>query len=395
VANWNLSVDIRGHGNDLAQALKASAKHARTLGNAARTAKTEVKELGQAAETATRHIRTLGREARTAGRRLDTLGTGARTAARQLGRYGDAARTANRHVNSLGDNSRTTGRQLARMSGQIDTAVRDLLRLASAAQRASTHMNGLGPNGTRGLRRFADESSNARKHLASLATLLTGGAFAIGGAEIMHLGGEYQQAMNAFGATTGATQMQMKRAAATANQLGNDLKLPGATAADAAEGMVELAKAGFRTDQAISSTRAALVLASAAQVNAADSAKYLGDMMDQFGMGADQAGAAADTLAATANAASGEIIDIYYAMKYAGPVAHGLGLSMQETAAAVGMLGKAGILGQTAGTTLRGMMANLAAPTPQMISGLKAMNIEAWDAQGQFQGPALRHRRPV
>ncbi|MEW1565828.1 phage tail tape measure protein [Streptomyces sp. NPDC093509] len=386
MANWTLSVDIRGHGNDLAQSLKSSAKHARTFGNAARTAKTEVRELGQASETATRHVRSLGREARTTARRLDSLGSGARTAARQLGRYGDAARTANQHVNSLGDNSRTTGRQLARMSGQIDTAVRDLLRLADAARRADARLGTVGDSGVRGLRRIGSESSSARRHLASLATLLTGGAFAIGGAELLKMGGELQQSMNAFGATTGATALQMQRAAATANQLGNDLTIPGATAGDAAEAMVELAKAGFRTDQAISSTRASLILASAAQVDAADSAKYLGDMMDQFGMGADQASTAADTLAATANAASGDIIDIYYAMKYAGPVAHGLGVTMQETAAAVGMLGKAGILGQTAGTTLRGMMANLAAPTPQMIEGLKAMGIEAWDASGSFKG---------
>ncbi|MEW2402125.1 phage tail tape measure protein [Streptomyces sp. NPDC046862] len=385
MANWNLSVDLRGHGNDLAQALKSSAKHARTLGTAARTAKAEVRELGQASQTASRHIRTLGREARTTGRRLNSLGDGARTAARRIGQYGDAAQRANRHVNTLGDNSRTTGRQLARMSGQIDTAVRDLLRLAQAAQRADARLARVGGS-AHGMRRYADETGRARHQLASMATLLTGGAFAIGGAELMKMGGEYQQAMNTFGAVTGATQLQMQRAAATADQLGNDLTLPAATATEAAESMVELAKAGFRTDQAISATRASLTLASAAQVSAADSAKYLGDMMDQFGMGADQASVAADTLAATANAASGDIIDIYYAMKYAGPVAHGLGVTMQETAAAVGMLGKAGILGQTAGTTLRGMMANLAAPTPQMIEGLKAMNIEAWDAQGNFKG---------
>ena len=386
MTNWNLSVDIRGHGNDLAQSLKSSSKHARTLGTAARTARTEVRELGQASETASRHVRALGREAHTTTRRLTALGNGAQNAARRLGQYGNAAQRANRHVNSLGDNSRTTGRQLARMSGQINTAVRDLLRLAQAAQRADSRLSRVGDGGIRNMRRYANETSHARHQLAGMATLLTGGAFAIGGAEVMKLGNEYQQAMNSFGATTGATQMQMQRAAATADQLGNDLLLPGSTAADAAEAMVELAKAGFRTDQAISSTRASLVLASAAQVNAADSAKYLGDMMDQFGMGADQAGVAADTLAATANAASGDIIDIYYAMKYAGPVAHGLGVNMQEAASAVGMLGKAGILGQTAGTTLRGMMANLAAPTKQMTEGLEAMGIQAWDSQGRFRG---------
>ncbi|NUS25023.1 MAG: phage tail tape measure protein [Streptomyces sp.] len=386
MANWNLSVDLRGHGNDLAQSLKSAAKHARTLGSAARTAKTEVRELGQASDTAARHLRTLGREARTAQRHINRLGDNANSTARRLNRYGDAARTANRHINSLGDNARTTGRQLARTAGQIDGIVRDLNRLAQAAQRADARMARVGGSGLNGMRRYREETSRTREHLKSLAVLLSGGALTLGAADLVKEGNEYQQAMNAFGATTSATQMQMQRAAATADQLGNDLKLPGATAADAAEAMLELAKAGFRTDQAISATGASLTLASAAQVNAADSAKYLGDMMDQFGMGADQAGNAADTLAATANAASGDIIDIYYAMKYAGPVAHGMGVSMQEAASAVGMLGKAGILGQTAGTTLRGMLANLASPTAQMTEGLDALGISAFDAQGNFKG---------
>ncbi|MFE1452012.1 phage tail tape measure protein [Streptomyces olivaceoviridis] len=386
MANWNLSVDLRGHGNDLAQSLKSAAKHARTLGTAARTAKTEVRELGQAAQTAGRHLRTLGNDARTASRHINTLGDRAQTTARRLNRYGDAARNANRHLNSLGDHSRTAGRDLARMSGQIDTAVRDLMRLAQAAQRADARLNRIGGPGTAGLRRYREETSRARESLRSLAAMGAGLGLTMGAADVVKEGNEYQQAMNAFGATTNATQMQMHRAAATASQLGNDLKLPGSTATDAAEGMLELAKAGFRTDQAISASRASLVLSSAAQVNAADSAKYLGDMMDQFGMGADQAGKAADTLAATANAASGDIVDIYYAMKYAGPVAHGMGVNMQEAASAVGMLGKAGILGQTAGTTLRGMLANMASPTKQMKEGLDDLGISAFDAQGNFKG---------
>ncbi|MEU1327256.1 phage tail tape measure protein [Streptomyces microflavus] len=386
MANWNLSVDLRGHGNDLAQSLKSASKHARTLGTHARAARSDVRELGRASQTASRHIRTLGNEARTAGRHVSTFGNHARTAGRNLGRYGDAARTANRHLNSLGGNSRTAGRDLARMSNQIDSAVRDLNRLAQAAQRASTGMRGVGSGGTRSLRQMRAETGRLRHQLTGLAALMSGGALVMGFGGMIKHGNEYQQSMNTFGAVTSATAIQMQRAAATANQLGGDLTLPAATAAGAAESMVELAKAGFRTDQAISATRASLTLASAANVSAADSARYLGDMMDQFGMGADQASRAADTLAATANNASGDIIDIYYAMKYAGPVAHGLGVSMEEAASAVGMLGKAGILGQTAGTTLRGMMANLAAPTKQMKQGLTDMGIEAWDATGKFKG---------
>ena len=316
MANWNLSVDLRGNGASLSRTLRASATQARALDRAVTSAQAGLRNLDTAA--------------RNARGGLISMGRAARTAAAQTSRVGD--------------------------------------------------------RGVASMRRFESATGRAHSQLRSMAALLSGGALVMGLGEMVKQGNEYQQQMNAFGAVTGATQMQMKRAAATANQLGNDLSLPGATAGDAAEAMVELAKAGFRTDQAISATAASLRLASAAQVDAADSAKYLGDIMDQFGMGADQASRAADTLASTANAASGDIQDIYYAMKYAGPVAHGLGVSIEETASAVGMLGKAGILGQTAGTTLRGMMANLAAPTPQMIQGLKAMGIEAWDASGQFKG---------
>ncbi|MEW1754068.1 phage tail tape measure protein [Streptomyces angustmyceticus] len=386
MANWNLSVDLRGNGTSLARALRESATHARTLDQSLTRARTGVRELDTAARSARGNLRSLGREARTAARDIQRLGNNARTTARNLGRYGDAARTAQRNMDRLGSNSRNAARDISRMRSQLTTAVRDLQRLTAAARTAATQTDRVGARGVASMRRFAGETGRAHGQLRSMAALLSGGALVMGLGEMVKEGNEYQQQMNAFGAVTGATQMQMKRAAATANQLGNDLSLPGATAGDAAEAMVELAKAGFRTDQAISATGASLRLASAAQVNAADSAKYLGDIMDQFGMGADQASRAADTLASTANAASGDIKDIYYAMKYAGPVAHGLGVSIEETASAVGMLGKAGILGQTAGTTLRGMMANLAAPTPQMIEGLKAMGIEAWDASGQFKG---------
>ncbi|RSS43829.1 phage tail tape measure protein [Streptomyces sp. WAC08241] len=386
MANWNLSVDLRATGTSLARELRQSATHARTLGTETRQARTHVVGLGRDANAAARHVRSFGNAARTAARDVARLGNDAQRAGVRLGRYGDAARNSNRHLNALGSNSRSAGRDLARMSGQIDSAVRDLNRLAAAAQRAAQQTDRVGARGAASMRRYANETGRLRDHLKSTAALLSGGALVMGGAELIKHGNEYQQAMNTFGAVTSGTAMQMQRAAATAAQLGNDLSLPGATATDAAESMVELAKAGFRTDQAINATRASLTLASAAQVNAADSAKYLGDMMDQFGMGADKAGVAADTLAATANAASGDIIDIYYSMKYAGPVAHGLGVSMQEAATGVGMLGKAGILGQTAGTTLRGIFTNLAKPTKLMREGLAGLGIEAWTTQGKFKG---------
>jgi TP901 family phage tail tape measure protein len=326
MATYNLTVQLTAQSNNLVSGLRSASNAARTLG------------LG------TREL----------DRQLAALDTSGRRTSHQVDLLGARARATASRVGTLGARSDQTGLRLRHAS-----------RDAGVLERSLT---GVG------------------RQAATLSRFLAGGALVLDVGQLVEEGNRYQRQMNAFQAVTGATAGQMQRAAWMANQLGNDLTLPTTTAADAAEAMVELAKAGFRTDQAVTATRASLELASAAGVNAADSARYLGDIMDQFGLSADQAARASDILAATANNASGGIIDIYYAMRYAGPVAAGLGVSMEDAASAVGMLGKAGILGQTAGTALRGMMANLAAPTAEMRDGLKALGIEAWDAQGRFKG---------
>ncbi|KPI15657.1 phage tail tape measure protein, TP901 family [Actinobacteria bacterium OK074] len=323
---YTLAVQLTAQATDLISGLRSSADAATDLGRRTRELDRRIASLDASTQRVARQLTSLGRQARTTSTRFGTLNTRGGQTSRSLRQAGNDATTLERSLRSVG------------------------------------------------------------RQATSLTGLLAGGALLLGTDQLVEEGNRYQRQMNTFQAVTEATAGQMQRAAWTANQLGNDLTLPTTTAADAAEAMVELAKAGFRTDQAITATRASLQLAAAADVNAADSARYLGDIMDQFGLGADQAARASDILAATANNASGGIIDIYYAMRYAGPVAAGLGVSMEDAASAVGMLGKAGILGQTAGTALRGMMANLAAPTAEMKDGLQALGIEAWDTQGRFKG---------
>ncbi|MFE0257288.1 phage tail tape measure protein [Streptomyces sp. NPDC059010] len=309
-------------------------------------------------------------------------------------------RAASGQMRTLADRTDAATRTLARLDAQgdlltsqftaLNRSVRatagELGQITGRAATARASLRAAGNDGARSMSRLERAVAGAGRRGISATNVLAGGGLLLGAGEMVEEGNRYQRQMNLFRAVTSATAAQMQRAAVVAQELGNDLSLPGSTAADAAEGMVELSKAGFRADQSIDAVRASLQLASAADVNAATSAKYLGDIMDQYGLGADQAARASDTLAATANNASGSITDIYYSMRYAGPVAHGLGVSLQDTASAVGMLGKAGILGQTAGTSLRGIFANLAAPTPKMRGALRELGIEAWDAQGRFRG---------
>ncbi|MER6610115.1 phage tail tape measure protein [Streptomyces sp. NPDC000927] len=311
---------------------------------------------------------------------------GTRAASGQMRTLGERTDAANRSLARLDANGARLAAQFAALNRSSRAAVGELNRITARAAAARTALRTAGEDGTRSMSRLQRATASAGRRGLTGANMLAGGALLLGTGQIIEEGNRYQRQMNLFRAVTGATAAQMKRAAVVAQELGNDLTLPTTTSADAAEGMVELSKAGFRADQSIDAVRASLQLAAAADVNAATSAKYLGDIMDQYGLGADQAAKASDTLAATANSASGSITDIYYSMRYAGPVAHALGVSLQDTAAAVGMLGKSGILGQTAGTSLRGIFANLAAPTPQMRGALKDLGIEAWDAQGRFRG---------
>ncbi|MER0443013.1 phage tail tape measure protein [Streptomyces sp. Edi4] len=381
---WSLSVALTGNGDALARTLRQSATAARDLSRDLNAVRRNLTALGGGAGG----LRTLTTGLRGAGTLLRDVRHDASGASRDLRSLGAAANRAATATRANTAATRDNTADLRSMQRQLQAATRDLTALARAARSADTRLGTVGSRGTHSLGQMDSAASRLRSRLAGLTGLLAGGALVFGLHDLVEQGNEYQKEMNQFGAVTGANAVQMQYAAAVAKQLGSDLTLPATTAKDAAEAMVDLAKAGFRADQAIIASRPALELSTGLHVKAADAAMYLGDVMDQFGLGANQAGKAADTLAATATGASGGIRDIWYAMKYAGPVANALGVSLQDTAAAVVGLGKSGIIGQTAGTTLRGALSNLAAPTKQMRQGLAALGIEAFDSTGKFKGLA-------
>ncbi|MFJ5176722.1 phage tail tape measure protein [Streptomyces griseoviridis] len=237
-----------------------------------------------------------------------------------------------------------------------------------------------------GMGAAASATSSLLAPVRGLGTLLAGGAIIYGLHDIVHEGNEYSGALLKFGEVTRGSGAEMRAAGREAQALGADIRLPAATAAGAADAMVELAKAGLSATDSMRAARGTLQLSAAARTDVAMAARIEGDIMDQFAMKGSQATIVADTLANTVNNSSGELIDLYYAMKYVGPTAHSMGVSIQETATAVGLLGKSGIIGETAGTTLRGMLARMAAPTRQAKKGLKELGIEAFDSEGKFKG---------
>jgi TP901 family phage tail tape measure protein len=86
-------------------------------------------------------------------------------------------------------------------------------------------------------------------------------------------------------------------------------------------------------------------MARATGTDAALSAGIMSATLRQFKLGAEDATRVADVLTKTANSTFNTVESLGESMKYAGPVAHELGLSLEDTAAILGTLGNAGIQG--------------------------------------------------
>ena len=160
----------------------------------------------------------------------------------------------------------------------------------------------------------------------------------------------------------------------------------GISTASINEGMQEIIKKGFDSNQTI-----------AAMPSILDAAKASGDdfnvvmnastnILRQFGLDAEDTGRVTDSLTYVANKTSAGFSDMGLAMEYIGPVAHSLGMSVEETSAAIGLLSDNGIAGEKAGTALRGALSKLLKPSK---SNAKAMRELGFSVE-EFQSGSLK-----
>ena len=152
------------------------------------------------------------------------------------------------------------------------------------------------------------------------------------------------------------------------------------------EGMQEIIKKGFDANQTIAAMPAIL-----------DAAKASGDdfnvvmnastnILRQFGLEAKDTNRVTDSLTYVANKTSAGFSDMGLAMEYIGPVAHSLGMSIEETSAAIGLLSDNGIAGEKAGTALRGALSKLLKPSKSNAVAMKELGFTV----EEFQSGALK-----
>jgi TP901 family phage tail tape measure protein len=270
----------------------------------------------------------------------------------------------------------------------------DLAGLDKGIKEAQKKLETLGQGvPAKGIDSFVDRARKSLEGFGDQATRV-GTAISVGlalpltliGKKIFDVGSQYEKAMNLFQVVTTATVAEMSRAAQVAEALGNDLKLPGVSAADAATAMTELGKAGFTATQSLEGARGVLELATAATIGAGAAATITANALQAFGLAASESGRVADLLAASANATSAEITDVAMALQQSSASAAALKIPIDDLVTAIGEMANNAIKGSDAGTSLKTFMAALTPTTKQAAAAMHALGIDAFDSTGHFVG---------
>ena len=191
----------------------------------------------------------------------------------------------------------------------------------------------------------------------------------------------FDDQMRAVQAVIGATDAEFQRLTDTAKRLGRTTSY---TAAQVAGAVLELGRAGLAPSEIDAAIASVLALARATGTELPLSAGIASNTLRAFGLAASDMTRVADVLTATANTSAQTLEDLAEAMKYAAPVADTYGLSLEETAKALGALANFGIKGSLAGNTLKNVMLQIADPGVQ--KRLARLGVTVTDAAGKLRG---------
>lgn len=238
---------------------------------------------------------------------------------------------------------------------------------------------------------FTDNTNSAGDRMTALGGIMTGVGAAMtkgvtvpllaAGAGAVKTAADFEAGMSQVQALTGATGTEFEALSEQAKELGSTTMFSASQASDA---MSELASAGFTTKEIMSAMPGLLDLAASGNVDLATAAGIASSTLRGFGLEANQATHVSDVLAEAAARTNAGITDMGGAMAYIAPVAAAMGISIEETAAAVGILSNSGIQGSKAGTVLRSALSSLAKPSKEASELMKQLGFNAYDANGKM-----------
>lgn len=192
----------------------------------------------------------------------------------------------------------------------------------------------------------------------------------------------FEQSMNQIQVVGGVAGDAMASLNAKALQLGAETSF---SAGEAAQGMLELAKAGLDADEVMASIAGTLDLAAAGNLGVGQAAEITANAMNAFSLPAEDATRVANLLAAAANSSSVEVTDMAQAFQMSASVFGANKVPIDQLATAIAILGNNGLKGSDAGTSMKTMLMRLTAPTKEAAGEMQALGLQVYEADGSMR----------
>jgi len=183
------------------------------------------------------------------------------------------------------------------------------------------------------------------------------------------------------GAVSNATAEELKALETAARDMGRTTIF---TATQSAEALAFLAMAGNDAQTSIEALPSVLQLAAAGSLELGQAADIVTNVMAGMQLSVEELGHANDVLVTAFTSANTNLQQLGQAFKFAGPVASAAGVGFEETAAALALMGNAGIQATMAGTSLRGAITRMLNPSKEAAGIMKDLGVQVLDTAGNL-----------
>lgn len=195
--------------------------------------------------------------------------------------------------------------------------------------------------------------------------------------------GDFQIEMSRLQAITAVSGEELNKFSQRARFFGRTTEH---AATSVAEAMKQLGQAGYSATEIMQITPHVLDFATSSMLSMADATTHMSTILKQFGLDATGAQRVTDVLAQTAIDTLSEIKGLSLGFSYAGAIAHTYGVSLEETAAALGVLADHGLKADKSGTALRAIFIELGEAGPKVRTVLKDLGLTVADIDFRSKG---------
>lgn len=323
----------------------------------------------------------LNQKQREGGQLTEAQTTRLETLRNKLSRLTDTYNKQTTQLRSAGQAVRQHGVNLNAGSGAVQSAIRRTEQYNQALERERQRLAAV----TRAQASYEKAKETGAK-LRGGGTMAVAGAAAAGyaGGRFLAPAVGFDEEMSRVQALTrldkGDSQLAALRA--QAKKLGAETAF---TTRDAASGQAFLAMAGFTPQSVQAALPGVLNMALAGGMELGESADIGSNILSQFTLPAGEMNRVSDVLTAAFTRTNTDLRSLGDTMKYAGPVASKLGISLEEAAGMAGILANNGLRGSDAGTAMRASLARLASPTAGAAKALKQLGVSVSDAGGKMR----------